>query len=134
MNKKLLWTLLVLAAVVILCLALLLPRLNGGAKSGQDGSASPEPTATLDPGPAAETEIGSEPEDLAENGEQAEEEGEDGELPVDASIEESDGSVAPAQPTSDAQETGSDQESEARTDPETGMDLDEDEVPLDVSP
>ena len=127
MNKKVLWALLAIAVVVSVILALVLP-----------GAGSKEKTAEPE-APAAETveevaaALTSQPEA------EAEEDAfplEDGELPVDTTQSlptSSSGSVQPVQ-TAQPGQTSQEGESSPSVDPETGIILEEDELPLDLAP
>lgn len=127
MNKKLLWALLAVAVVVIVILALVLP--GAGSK---ETTAEPEstPAETVEEEAAA---LVSQPEAEAEKDAFPLE---DGELPVDMTQSlptSTSGSVQPAQ-TAQPSQTAEGGESNTSVDPETGIILEEDELPLDLAP
>ena len=119
MNKKILWALLALAAVVILILAITLPRQDSKApEDPKEAAAEQEAESALS---EAETEPETEP--LDQMGTPTE----DGELPRDTSTMKpvSDSDAGQIQPTAEPEDTA------PNTDPETGIELEDDELPID---
>ncbi len=116
MNKKLLWALLALAVVVIVILAITLP-----------GADSREKTQGAEATPAAAAEAA-----LPEAEEQPEPEQPDpflaaGELPLDTTQPKQETVSTGGQVSAPAEQ----EESEPRVDPSTGIELEEDELPID---
>jgi len=116
MNKKLLWTLLALAVVVIVILAIALPG-SGSREKTQDAETAPEAASEVAPSAAEE-----QPEP-----EQRDSSLEEGELPLDTTQPKQETAAAGGQISAPAEQ----EESEPRVDPDTGIELDEDELPLD---
>jgi len=118
MNKKLLWALLAIAAVVVVILAITLPKAESKGKTAEpaENAAETSEEAVAEPGVVPEAEQEESPV-LAE-----------GELPLD---------MTQPQPMTDASgeqsaEPAGEGEITPFVDPETGMELEEDELPIDT--
>lgn len=118
MKKKLLWALLAIAAVVIVVLAITLPKTDGKGKTAEPAEAAAETVEE------AAAELAGEPEAEQEDGPALAE----GELPLD---------VTQPKPITDASDDPASQPAEEgeitpAVDPATGIELEEDELPIDT--
>ena len=118
MKKKYLWAILAAAAVLILILFITLPKANSKGQTAQEAQPQTESAAA-------------EPAEQAAEPEQEKEENsgtEPGELPLDTTQPKI-VSAIPAEPST--QPAQQQEESAPAVDPATGMELDENELPLD---
>lgn len=122
MKKKLLWALLAIAVIVILILALALPRDDRGDKAAESVETQAEPTAEQPVEAAAQQTAESETVTIQVP------EHAPGELPMDTSSSGTVTGTGEIQPAP----SGEQEEAAPATDPATGMELDEDELPLDT--
>ena len=122
MKKKLLWALLAVALIAVVILAIALPKADGKEKVAASENTSAESVEETAAEPAAE------PEPEKESGPAQEE----GELPLDVTqvkpVSASSGEQA-GEPSAQPSEQG---EISTAVDPETGIELEEDELPLDT--
>jgi len=119
MKKKLLWVLLALAVIVIVALAVLLPKADGKGNPEEPAQAAAEPAQTAaEPAEENSAEPTVEQESSIVMAE--------GELPLDTTtskpVTESSGA-----PDSEPAESS---EIQPYTDPETGLELEDDELPI----
>jgi len=126
MKKKLLWVLLVLAVIVIVALAVLLPKADGKGNPEEPAQAAAESAQTA----AEPAQTAAEPAEENSAEPTVEQESSivmaEGELPLDTTtskpVTESSGA-----PDSEPAESS---EIQPYTDPETGLELEDDELPI----